>query len=739
MRLALCTFIIGVLSLRFLPCLPSPFFLILLGCLGLALLPWRFYPIGLLLIGFVWGGSAASFVIGDRLDRSLDGQTLWLEGKVVGLPEYADKVIRFQLDHAKNTEVRLPKHIRFSWYQGEPLETGERWRLKVRLKYPRGTVNPNTFDYEQWLTAKHIGSTGTVKEGYRLEASAYASNWRYLLKVKINQHLPEDMRAGIVALVLGDGSGLTKQQWQVLQETGTVHLMVISGQHITLLAGFIYFWVVCLVRLGLWPTRIPWLPVACGLAMLGALGYGLLAGFEVPVRRACIMLALVFIWRLRFRHLGIVTPFLMVLAIVLAVDPLASLQAGFWLSFCAVAILLLVFSGRLSRQNWLLTAIKLEVAITIGLLPILLALLLPVSLTAPIANLIAVPVVSFIVVPLALLGTLFLFIPFVGTWLLWLAGAALKSLFCILGFMASIIPAWIAPVYSVWTIPLALLGVFLILLPRGLLVRGFGFIFCFPLFFTEQVLPEEGRAEVVVFDVGQGTSVLIKTKTHALLYDTGPSFGDFNVGERVVLPAMRRQGITKLDTLVISHADTDHAGGLQAIEQSLNVLQIISGEVSKLNYSKPVSSCQNASWWWDGVKFTLWQWQEAKKSNDLSCVLLVEAQNERLLLTGDVSAKAEQAWVKENPIKIHWLLAAHHGSRQSSSGAFLAAIKPETVLFSRGWLNPFHHPHPDVILRYNKVQANIEDTAVSGALVIKLGDYLPITRARDTKKFWRKE
>lgn len=739
MRIALCTFIMGVLSIRFLSYLPSPFLLILVGCLGLFLLPWRFYPIGMLLIGFAWGGGFANLVVSDRLDSNLDGKNLWLEGVVVGLPDYTDKVIRFQIEHAKNPDVSLPKHIRLSWYQGPHLETGERWCLKVKLKYPRGTVNPNTFDYEQWLAAKHIGATGTVKEGYRLEESAYTRNWRYLLKEKINQQLPEDMRAGIVALVLGDGSALTKQQWQILQETGTVHLMVISGQHITLLAGFIYFLVVCLVRLGLWPNRLPWLPIACSLAMLGALGYGLLAGFEVPVRRACIMLALIFIWRLRFRHLGVLTPFLVVLAIVLAIDPLASLQAGFWLSFSSVAILLLVFSGRLSRQPWWLAAIKLELAITIGLLPILLALLLPVSLTAPIANLIAVPIVSFIIVPFALLGTFLLFMPFVGVLLLWLAGYALKSLFYVLGVIASIIPAWIAPSYYSWVVPLAMLGVFLILLPRGMLMRGFGIVFCLPLFFSKPVLPEQGRAEIIVFDVGQGTSVLIKTKMHALLYDTGPSFGDFNVGERVVLPAIRRQGVTKLDVVIVSHADTDHAGGLQPIEQSLNVAQVVSGEPNKLNFAKPVKACQNTSWWWDGVKFSLWQWQEANNSNDLSCVLLVEANNERLLLTGDISAKAEQAWMKENPIKIQWLLAAHHGSKQSSSVTFLAAIKPETVLFSRGWLNPFHHPHPDVILRYNKEQANIEDTAVSGALVIKLGDYLPIVRARDTKKFWRKD
>ncbi|MFD1260556.1 DNA internalization-related competence protein ComEC/Rec2 [Entomomonas asaccharolytica] len=739
MQIALIAFIIGLLSIRFFPVLPSISVCIFLACVGLTLLPWRLYPLGMLLTGIAWGCYGAIQTIDDRLNPALDGETLWMEGTVVGLPEQSEQVVRFQLKNAKAKGIQLPTNIRLTWYKGEQVATGEYWRLQVRLKYPRGTVNPYVFDYEAWLTAKHIGATGTVKQAYRLQESSTIINWRYQLRQKILAQLNANQTAGLIALVLGDGSVLSRSQWQVLQETGTVHLMVISGQHITLLAGFLYFFIAALVRLGWWPKRLPWLPIACGLAMLGALAYGLLAGFEVPVQRACIMLALVLLWRLRFRYLGVTIPFLMALAIVLTADPLASLQAGFWLSFSAVAILLLLLSGRLSHNNWWLSAIKIQWAITIGLIPVLLVLLLPVSLTSPIANLIAIPLVSFIIVPCALLGTLFINIPYVGAVFLWLAGSTLKLLFIILTFIAEVVPAWVAPMPAWWAFVLAFLGVVLILLPKGALLRVFGIVFCLPLFFANTNTIKENQAEVNVFDVGQGLSVLVRTKNHSLLYDTGPSFGDFNLGGRVIVPSLQRQGVRSLDKVIISHVDTDHAGGLEAISKRLAIQVLISGEPNKLTSELMIKPCQNSSWQWDGVRFSLWQWSTAKNGNDASCVLLVEANGEKLLLTGDISRKAEQAWLTENNKQVNWLLAPHHGSKNSSSWNFLASIKPQYIIVSRGWLNPFGHPSLASLERYQKIGARVEDTALTGALQIHLGAFQSAIRQRDTKYFWRKQ
>lgn len=737
MRTALVAFICGLLAIRFLPFLPS-----LTLCLGFAVIAlvlfWsRYYPVACVLLGVVWSACFAHYAIAHRLDPALDGKTLWLEGIVVDLPEQSKQVVRFQLAHVKSDTLQLPKLIRLSWYKGEAIKTGERWRLKVKLKYPRGTVNPYVFDYEAWLTAKHIGATGMVREGQKLQESGY-SDWRYQLREKIQQ-MASKQAAGIVALVLGDGSGLTPSEWQILQNTGTVHLMVISGQHITLLAGFVYFIVAGLARFGYWPKGLPWLPCACVLAMLGALGYGWLAGFGVPIQRACIMLALVLLWRLRFRHIGIITPFLVTLVVVLCIDPLVSLQAGFWLSFVAVTILLFILAGRLGQSRWWYNILKIELALTIGLFPVLVWLLLPVSVSSPLANLIAVPLVNFIIVPFALLGTLCIWIPYLGAWLLWIAGMVLDGLFCLLTVIANIIPAWIMPMPPWWALLLALFGVFLLLLPRGVPLRCLGVFFCLPLFFSDHSRLQEGYAKVIIFDVGQGLSVLVKTKHHQLLYDTAPRYGDFDIGQRVVLPSLLRLGVSRLDKMIISHADIDHMGGAKAISEAIPVAEILSGEPERLPALSAVKRCEPVSWQWDQVKFSLWQWSGASTSNDASCVLLVEAKGETLLLTGDISTKAEKAWVREQAMKIHWLLAPHHGSRQSSSQTLLDASRPDHIIISRGWLNSFGHPSKTVLKRYHKMHAEVNDTALRGSLSILLGDFSTALKARDQKKFWRKE
>ena len=324
--------------------------------------------------------------------------------------------------------------MRLAWYGGPPVNSGERWRLAVKLKRPAGLLNPHAFDYDAWLLAQRIGATGTVKDGELLSEARWA--WRDGIRQRLLAVDAQGRTGALTALVLGDGSGLSREDWQVLQDTGTVHLLVISGQHIGLLAGVVYLLIAGLARYGLWPNRLPWLPWACGLAFAAALGYGLLAGFEVPVRRACVMIGLVLLWRLRFRHLGAWWPLLLALNGVLLLDPLASLQPGFWLSFAAVAVLIFTFGGRLGPWRWWQTWTRAQWLIAIGLCPVLLVLGLPISLSGPLANLLAVPWISLVVLPPALLGTLLLPVPYVGEGLLWLAGGLIDGLFKGLALMA---------------------------------------------------------------------------------------------------------------------------------------------------------------------------------------------------------------------------------------------------------------------------------------------------------------
>lgn len=739
MRIALVALISGLLTVRFLGHLPSGDVCLWLASIGFILIFSRIFPIGFLLLGIAWGCFCAICVMNDRLDKKLDGQKIWLVGEISGLPEQDQQLTRFYVKNSQTAHSKLPKLIRLSWYQAQPIMPGEKWRFWVTLKYPKGTVNPATFDYEAWLTSKHVGATGTVKQAERLERAGLMAGWRHQLRATILAQNTYGQGGGLVALVIGDGSGISQTQWDILQATGTIHLMVVSGQHITLLAALIYGSIAWLARIGWWPKRLNWLPVACAMAMVGAVSYGYLAGFDIPVQRSCIMLAIVLLWRLKFRQLGIITPFLSALAIVLIYDPLASLQAGFWLSFVSVAILLIVFAGRLQPSRWWINAFKLEWVISIGLTPVLMALLLPVSLTGPIANLVAVPIVTFIIVPLALLGTLFSAIPYLGSALLWLAGASLHYLFSFLAAMAQLVPAWIIPMPAWWAFILALLGVVILLLPSGIPIRLFGLVFCLPLLIPNQTIITKGLAKVTVFDVGQGLAVLVRTTEHTLLYDLGPSFGDFNLGARILLPSLQRQGISIVDKIIVSHADRDHIGALVPINERLIIKEILSGEVDRLPKELSIKPCLSGlQWTWDDVNFTLWQWSGATKSNDASCVLMVEAKGERLLLTGDISKPAEQAWLLNNHFTIDWLLVPHHGSKHSSSIDFLAMTKPHNAIISRGWLNAFHHPNEQVVNRYKALNTQLHDTAITGALHITLGAYLPVERQRDIKYFWRK-
>jgi len=741
MRTGILALVAGLLVLRFLPVLPPFWLLAVLPVTGLMLLPFRSYPVALFLFGLTWACVSAQWALDDRLSRQLDARTLWLQGQVVGLPEVAEGVVRFQLEQAVARRGKLPARLRLAWYGGPAVHAGETWRLAVRLKRPHGLVNPQAFDYEAWLLAQRIGATGTVKSGELIAPARGAGAWRDRLRQQLLATPAHGREGALTALVLGDDSGLSTADWQVLQNTGTVHLMVISGQHIGLLAALLYGLVAGLARWGLWPRSWPWLPCACALAFVGALAYGLLAGFEVPVQRACVMVGLVLLWRWRFRHLGVWLPVLLALLAVLLGEPLAGLQPGFWLSFGAVMLLILIFSGRLGAWPWWSTLLRAQWAMAIGLLPLLLALGLPVSASGPLANLVAVPVVGLVVVPLALLGTLLLPLPGVGAALLWIVGWVVDLLFSLLMQLAVWLPAWLPSALPFWAWLVVALGALVLLLPAALPIRSLGVLLLLPLLFSPQQRPEYGRAEVWMLDVGQGLAVLVRTQGHELLYDAGPRFGEFDTGERVVLPSLRALDVRRLDMLLISHADNDHSGGTAAILRGLPVRQTVSGEPDRLVPALQTEACVSGQQWqWDGVQFSTWRWDAATDGNQSSCVLQVEANGERLWLTGDIDAQAERALLSSGlAMQAQWLLAPHHGSRSSSSAAFLAKVRPTAALVSRGAHNAFGHPHVEVVERYRALDAQLYDTVVHGAVRIRLGAFEPAQGLRDHARFWREK
>ncbi len=737
MKTGMFALALGLLALRWLPVLPPVGWLVLLPVLALMLLPFRTYPLALCLLGFSWACLCAQWALDDRLQPVLDGQTRWVEGRVTGLPQRTGDGVRFELTDSRSRRAQLPSHIRLFWRGGPDVRSGERWRLAVTLKRPSGLLNFHGFDQEAWLLAQRIGATGSVKDGQRLAPARDA--WRDAVRQRLLAVDGQGREAGLAALVLGDGSGLAAADWQVLQDTGTVHLLVISGQHIGLLAGLIYGLVAGLARFGGWPRTWPWLPWACGLAFAAALGYGLLAGFGVPVQRACVMVGLVLVWRLRFRHLGVWWPLLLALNGVLILEPLASLQPGFWLSFAAVAVLILAFAGRLgpwsvwqvwTRPQWL---------IAIGLFPVLLVLGLPISLSAPLANLVAVPWISLVVLPLALAGTALLAVPLVGEGLLWLAGGALDGLFKGLAWLAAQAPAWVpaqVPLGYWWV---SMLGAVLLLLPKGVPFRLLGLPMLLLAVFPPRIPVPHGQVDVVQLDVGQGQSVILRTRHHALLYDAGPRSGAFDLGARVVLPSLRKLGVEALDMMLLSHADADHAGGAAAIAQGLPIKRVVGGETQGLPAFLGTQACTSGEQWtWDGVSFELWQWPDAISGNSKSCVLRVQANGERLLLTGDIDRAAERALLA-SPLGVptDWLQAPHHGSRSSSSWPFLQRLAPRSVLISRGRGNAFGHPHPQVMERYRALGSQVYDSAEQGAVRVQLGAFAPPVVARGQLRFWR--
>ena len=737
MRTGMVALALGLLALRFLPALPPVWLCTLLPVIGLMLLPFRTYPVAFFLFGLSWACLQAQWALDDRLPSRLDGETRWVEGRVVGLPQHTEAVVRFELADARSRHGTVPPLMRLAWYGGPPVKSGERWRVAVKLKRPAGLLNPHAFDYDAWLLAQRIGATGTVKDGELLSEARWA--WRDGIRQRL-QAVDAQGRTGVLtALVLGDGSGLSRQDWQVLQDTGTVHLLVISGQHIGLLAGVVYLLIAGLARYGLWPNRLPWLPWACGLAFAAALGYGLLAGFEVPVRRACLMIGLVLLWRLRFRHLGAWWPLLLALNGVLLLDPLASLQPGFWLSFAAVAVLTFTFSGRLGPWRWWQTWTRAQWLIAIGLGPLLLMLGLPISLSGPLVNLLAVPWISLLVLPPALLGTLLLPVPYVGEGLLWLAGGLIDGLFRGLAWVAGQVPAWVPTAIPLWVWGLGALGAFLLLLPRGVPLRPLGWPLLLLLIFPPRSEIPEGVADIWQLDVGQGLAILVRTRHHTLLYDAGPRFGDNDLGERVVLPTLRKLGVDGIDLMLISHAHADHAGGARAVAQGLPVKHVLGGEPAELPNEWQAAGCESGRrWTWDGVNFELWQWAHARESNPKSCVLQIEASGERMLLTGDIDMAAERALL-ESPLAIptDWLQSPHHGSRSSSSMALLDRLRPKAVLISRGQGNSFGHPHPTVLARYQKYGMAIYDSADQGAVHLQLGRFEAPRSMRLERRFWR--
>lgn len=725
----------GVVMVQLLPQLP-PFWLeislLLFSLLMLCCMP-RARVVAVFLCGVAWACLRADVALSQRLPLALEGEDVQVTGVISGLPQLQEGSARFEfnVDSALHAGTRLPfsGHVRLNWYSADAPELVpcSRWQLVLRMKRPRGLINPGGFDFERHALAHGIVATGYVHDDIANHvidpgSALCVDKLRQKILQGIDTVLGDTPESHVLrALAFGDQAAMDEHEWAVARATGIPHLIAISGLHIALFAGF----GVLLARL-LWrllprlTLRWPAPMLEAPLSLILALAYAMLAGFGLPTRRSLVMIAAIllasFVWRARSPFHGLA---LAVLVLLIA-DPLCVLSAGFWLSFVGVAWLILCLGGRGARRHGWREVLSAQGIASIGLLPLTIWFFGQSSLVGPLANVLAVPVVCLVLLPLTVLGALlFLIAPIYAAPILKIAGMAMHALWWALEKMA----AWPAaqqyfPEPSLLALIFAMFGALWLLLPRGMPARALGLALFLPLLWPLRTPLHDGEFEAIVFDVGQGLSVLVQTREHVLLYDAGARFpSGFDLGEAAIVPAMRALAIEHLDRLVISHGDNDHAGGSAAIVAAYT--PDISEGSQPQRTPVPLQPCVAGEYWqWNDVQFSVVHpaADSPDLNNDTSCVVLVRSADSELILTGDISSQVEALVAREiGTVAAHNVLVVpHHGSKSSSSLAFLQVLHPELAIVSAGYRSRFGHPHPSVVARYAEQQIAFLNTASSG-------------------------
>ncbi len=721
--------------------------------------------------GFFYAATRAQLRMDDALSPEWEGRDVQIVGVISSLPQHYERSVRFELDVERviTQGAVIPAHVALTWWgyaskDGQrgtqpEIKPGERWQLTVRLRRPRGSANPHGFDYEAWLFERDIRATGTVRPksgSRRVDAMVHRpAYWieaaRERLRARITQALPDKPYSGVLAaLAIGDQRAIPADQWQTFTRTGVNHLMSISGLHITMVSGL-----VLALAYGLWRRSarlVLYLPARKAAVIAGltaALAYTLLAGFEVPAQRTLYMLTVmaVALWMNRLSAASAVLS--IALLVVVLIDPWAVLAAGFWLSFGAVAVILYVSVGRTGTPHWLATWAQVQWAVTLALMPALLAMFQQVSIISPVANALAIPLVSLVVVPLTLIGMV---LPV--DWLLQLAHVIMAWCFIALEWMSNLPAAvWQQHAPPGWTVLVAVIGAIILLLPRGFPMRWAGLAGFLPLFLAAPPPIAEGEMQLTVLDVGHGLAVVARTRDHALLFDTGAAFGpQADSGNRTIVPYLRAAGVKALDVMIVSHDDIDHYGGASSVLQAMPVAHLLTSvpDLDPLPFeAASAARCfAGQNWEWNGVRFdmlhpTRASYEDASiKDNNRGCVLRIATRHGVALIPADIEARAEQQLLatSREALRAQVLVAPHHGSKTSSTAAFVQAVDPRIVIYPIGYRNRFRHPHIDVEERYLRQGSHVYRTDRDGALTLHFGarDAIRVTPHRATyKRYWQ--
>lgn len=701
---------------------------------------------------------------------------------------------------------QFPEKLRLSWYRPKyRLQAGQYWRFTVRLKRPYGVMNPGTFDYEAYLYQKRIQARGYIRNSdyNQIITRTSSSNILYenilALRQSILNKLATDredegsdpfIRNLTMALVLGYRGGLDSTQWQTFQRTGTIHLMAISGLHIGLVAGLVYVFVGFLWRLiAVGCLRIP-APQAAAIAALLAAGlYAMLAGFTIPTQRALVMLVVAMMHIVVKRvPMPAGKTIALALILVLLLDPLAVLSQGFWLSFLAVSVIIFLthavstvttkqasqaadtaiietaaipysaahlrlFNKLKSLRFPVRQFVRIQWALTIVLFPVVLYFYQSSSLVSPLANFIAIPVMSLVVVPLMFIATALLFVNAT------LAGIVFKVIGFIFAFLwqfLETLASWDVAILansitSPWLLVPAYPAIVLLLMIRGTPMRWLAVVLLMPAVFSAGESLKHGEARVTVLDVGQGLAVVVETRQHTLVFDTGAKYSkNFDMGKAVIVPFLRHSGIARIDTLIVSHADNDHIGGFDSTKERVEVRRLLTSVPAEFKGSGlDVRGCYaGQQWQYDGVEFTvlspasLLESVDGHEENNQSCVLKITTRYGRVLIPGDIERETESHLYHTMAAKLaaDVLLVPHHGSNTSSLAGFIKAVNPHYAVFPVGYKNRYKLPSQQVIQRYQQLTgATLLSTHKTGALSFRFQAEIalkPVRYRQIAQRYW---
>lgn len=760
MRAGALAFLAGIFAVQQFAQLPDWGWCALLIPLGVMAWSWPAARLPLwLACGFFWALLRAQWMLAQGgLAPEHEGVDLIAEGAIASLPTQTEHDVRFLFDvqalQLKEQALPLPGRVRLSWRTtSADVRVGDRWRFTLRLKRPHGFMNPGGFDFEGWLYQQGVRATGYVRvargagdaepgesdvsPGYELlESAPFArplDRWRQDLAEKISQALYEQPHQAIVAaLAIGVTQDFSEAQWEVLNRTGTTHMISISGLHIGFIAGVMFF---LTRRVWAWSSKATlWWPApkaAAVVALLAATVYAALAGFSVPTQRSLVMVGVVMAAIIMQRRIPASRVLALSLLAVLLLDPLAVLQAGFWLSFGAVAVILFAMHARWGEPNWWWKWGRVQWVVALGMLPLMLVLFQRTSMIAPLTNLIAVPWFNIVTVPLTLTGALTLSVAqAVGEFFLHWAQWSVVPVWWFLERAADTTWAqWTQHVPHTWTVLVGSLGTLWLLLPRGVPARWLGAVALAPMFLVLPPAPQPGEFWFTLLDIGQGLSAVVRTANHVLIYDTGPKFSEhFDTGEAVVVPYLRYLGVRDVDIMMLSHSDSDHIGGARSVLRQTNVAEVSSSV--PLQLAPDATPCATPrAWQWDGVDFTVLypppveSGLRRKKDNDVSCVLRVSSIGGSVLLPGDIEIPSEKFLLANSAalLRSDIVVAPHHGSNTSSSTEFVNSIAPRYALFPVGYRNRFGFPKAKVVQRYRDVDARLLDSATAGAISFQIG------------------